>query len=344
MKGRTYTRVFSERSIDHLDPTSDQHKEDQSEFRKVRVAEKSLNWMEDAVGSYLLPEKFRSLGDGLMIDPQGREISSRWHKHLILSAIEERNFYWQYQFDSQTNELRRYKNGNPKCKRIFEINKKPIKPIRQIAFTFRPDHSLALHLIDKKARGNDQLNVLKEFIKETALETSRSFCDDTNYDPIAIDVHANEGCLHFHLIFSTVSADNELLHISTIDGNKKRRKKGNPNIRRAGPCQVALERARTNGIPIQDEEIHVALLRDKIRQGDLPADIKASQVLDGFVEMFQRQHKHIRPTFDRCFELWRNARIDTLSLKPKKNKKGPELTIDENKYAVHEVELDTWID
>lgn len=344
MKGKTYTKIFSARSIDHLDPTSDQHKKDQAEFRKVRVAEKALNWMEDSVGSYLLSEKFRSLGDGLMLDPAGQEIYSQEHKHLIRTAAKERAFYWQYKYDPESGEILRYKNGNPIRRRIRKINKKPIKPIRQIAVTFRPDHSLALHIIDQKAKREESLGKLRKFIKVAALETARSFCEDTNYDLIAIEVHAKEGCLHFHLVFSTISAENELLHISTIDEEKKRRKKGNPDIRRAGPCQVALERTRTNGIPIQDEENHLFLLKDKVRQGDLPADIKASQVLDGYVEKFQRRYRHSRVIFNDCFERWRKARIDTLGQQLKKSRKGPEVVIDESKFVVGGMEIETWID
>lgn len=343
MKGKTYTKVFSARSIDHLDPTSDQHKKDQAEFRKVRVAEKALNWMEDSVGSYLLPEKFRSLGDGLMLDPEGREISSAEHKKRILTAAKERDFYWQYKYVQGTGELRRYKNGNPMRRRIREINKRPIRPIRQIAVTFRPDHSLALHIIDKVASNEEALQKLRDFVVQSAMETSRSFCDDTNYDLIAIEVHAKEGCLHFHLTFSTVSADNELLHLSTLKKNGQRNS-GNPDIRRAGPCQVALERTRTNGIPIQDADYHLFLLNDKIRQGDLPPDIKASQVLDGFVASFRRKYRRSQEIFDACFERWRKARVDTLRLEPQKKGKAPEIAIDESKYVVGGLEIETWID
>jgi hypothetical protein len=156
-----------------------------------------------------------------MLDPAGQEITSQEHKYLIRSAAKERNFYWQYKYDPETDEIVRYKNGNPNRRRIRKIDKKRIKPIRQIAVTFRPDHSLALHIIDKKAEGEEALGKLRKFIKEAALETARSLCEDTNYDLIAIEVHAEEGCLHFHLVFSTISAEHELLHISAPPGRDR---------------------------------------------------------------------------------------------------------------------------
>lgn len=328
MKGRTNTKVYDQRSIDHLDPTSDRHKEDQVEYRKVRQAH-SLNWMEESRSSYLLEEKFKSLGDGLILDPDGNEITSEQYQDSVKSVIENRSYYWLHYIEK--------KSGKQKRRRIKGSKKNPLRPIRQIAVTFRPDHSLGLHEVDQKSTTETAAKLLREFIRRSALECSRSFSEETNYDVIATEVHPNEGCLHFHILYATISNDNKLLHTSSSElGTRKR---GNPDIRLAGPCQIGLERARTNGIPIPNEELHLEFLRDKIRQGELPADLKMSEVLDGCVERLQMENPQVRPIFDECFDLWLKAKTGKWRSKSK-GQEPAEAKIDRETIKVGDIEIE----
>lgn len=316
MKGKTHTKVSSQRSIDHLDPSSDQHKEDQIEHRQIRQFEKvPLNWMEDACNSYLTGEKFISLGDGVILNPQGDEISSEEFSETINQTAEQRNFYWLHYVEK--------KSGKKKRRRIKKVGDEPIRPIRQQAVTFRPDHSLALHLLDKER--SSARDTLKDWVKQMALECAKYFQNETGYEPLAITIHPNEGCLHFHIVYATISKDNALLHNHRYDESGKL-KRGNPDLRRAGPCQVGLERARMNGIEIPDKERHLGLLEDKMRGGELPIDIRLAEVLDGVVELLRSMDTSLQPIFDQTFELWKENK----SGKWKGTQKRPRQSIEEN--------------
>jgi len=327
MKGKTLTTILDQRSIEHLDPTSDTHRLDQEEYRRARQERIPQNWMEEACESYLISEKFRSLENGIMFDASGEEIDSSAFNEIIQITARERDYYWGTE----------KKRGKVISRKVRGPKNDRVKTLHQIAITFRPDHSLALHILDREAQDEESLFMLRKFIKFSLRQCIKHYAENSNYDVIAATVHPNEGCLHFHLIFSTVSQDNELLHESTLNPNGKRGI-GNPRLRHAGPCQVGSERMRRTGIPIDDDINHLKQLRSKIRKCGLPVDLKVSEVLDGCVVLYQMKYKHTKPLFDHCFDLWAKAKTGTWKSQPKPGKSVMERIRDE-KLVVAGIEI-----
>lgn len=291
MNRRPYTSVSSQRQIDHLNPRHEQHREDQKRFRDSRS---SLNWMEDSCSDYLHEEKFEFLRGGVILDKSGRALSSPDFDELMSKMIQERNFYW----------AAARKNGMPAgMRKRSTVDKKTNRnrAVQQMPITFRPDHSLALFKMAKAVRNESEQKELRRIILNIIQRAVKFFKKETGYEVIATAVHPAEGCLHFHIIYTTINAENTLLHEHKKCGNKK--------IPTAGLPLIGVTRMHDNGIELRPNgfELSQKFMERRIKGGKLPVDLKVSQYLDGMIELVRERTK-AGPFFDDAYALWKSAK------------------------------------
>jgi uncharacterized small protein (DUF1192 family) len=120
------------------------------------------------------------------------------------------------------------------------------------------------------------LGVRREVVDEVC-RLGAEFEKLSGYKWEAAEIHPEEGSLYLHLVYSTVSPDQKLLH--PVEGA------GRKGLRLAGPSVIGTLRLVDAGIwPEDDGRLARSWLADRRRGGVEPADFSLSQYLDGLAE------------------------------------------------------------
>lgn len=260
-RGKTHitAKKGNNRTLQHIDPTdplhAEHHRRYADQYKKIRAKQRVPERNETL--------KFRSLGGGFKVDASGHELSSE--EMFVLHKITQktRGFYW---------ELGMRKNGTER------IRKRPTEPLKILAITFRPDYAIGLEYLDKHPT---TAGLVKPFLKAALASLTKTFRAATGLEPISGQCHPEEGQLHFHTVYSTVSADNKLLWSKTGKGRK--------GLRFLGPSHIGTIRQADAGfIPEKDAGLARLDLADRMRStgGEEPLDLLLSRELDAMCETF----------------------------------------------------------
>lgn len=251
-RGKTHAIVRSERSVEHLDATSETHARDKALAAKAR---------ERVAGVVVVPDmppealKFPSLRGGVMLGPDGAELTSEEHAARLNALRIERGHYLVTQRRADGREYQR---------------KRKTDGLRQLAVTYRPEHALTFARLERVGLG------VRRAVVGHALALSAEFVKLTGYPVEAVQIHPEEGSLHLHLTYSTVK-DGRLLHAVGGVGRK--------GLRLAGPSVIGTLRLVGSGIwPEADGVLARSWLSDRKKGGADPVDFVLSEYLDGLGE------------------------------------------------------------
>lgn len=292
----TYSNLRKLDQVDHLDAETEKHAKD-AESRKAYLY--NYDWHE----AYNLGPpstcRYPSVGKGIRMNAKGNELTPEQHKELHVRLIEERSWYWK-DYKKRNGELGRHRQKK-KSTRI-RISKKPGSPptgtaIHTIAINFRPDHSLALSMMDKqKIRCRDA-------IKQIAYDTAGKFSKATGYEAVAVNIHAADGNLHFHISYSDVDENNELLH--------QNRGRGRKGIKRLTDHSLALNRINRTGIHFPSKSMAKAIkvLNNNTSKGKMMIDWELTTALDDTMDrakdaLRREGFTHISKCFDDGRDAW----------------------------------------
>lgn len=261
----THITVSRVRTVEHLDATSGTHATDRERAREARqrkAAQKETRNKTRPNEALLYP----SLGGGLLFGPDGRELSPSEHKARLVEAIAERSFYWrdEVRADGRLRRRKRKTNG-----------------AHNLAVTVRPDFAMLLAALE---RNPNTRHLVRPFMLQLARELAREFAALTGLEVLAVEVHPEEGNLHLHLSYATVSADNRLLWSDRSAGRK--------GLRCAGAWHIGnLRLALAGYVPRDDAALAVAdLRRVQSLHGAPPIDWTLSQSVDGHCVAFVEKH------------------------------------------------------
>ena len=273
MKGKTHVTVKKERTIAHLDPHSKTHADDQAAAKAARAKEKQ----EKAEKSVAAPMKLKypSLQGGVLCAPDGIEISSDEHTKLLKEISSTRSYYYGLR-------ERAGKRATPR--------KRKTDPLHSLAVLMRPDHALALALLE---RDPTRRGLVRPLMLRACRLVSAEFAAATGLEPIACEIHPEEGCLHLHLTYSTVSADHRLLW--------SRGHRGRHGLRLLGPSHGGTLRLVAAGfLPPSEGELALHDFKGRCRElhGEVPIDWKLSLAVEGLVEAFSAKHGLGKPFAD----------------------------------------------
>jgi len=265
-KGKTHVPIRRERTIDHLDPTSATHAADQAAIKAARQraqAEKA-----ERIDYSLFEQlKFPSLGGGLLFDSAGHELSSAQHKQLLLETSEDRSYY----ISESTRKDGRSRSRN-----------RTTTPLHALAILMRADQAAGLAALEKHP---ELRHLIKPFLWQAFKVVAAEFTAATGLEVLAGQVHPEEGMLHLHLTYSSVSADHQLLW--------KRGHRGRHGLRLLGPSHGGTLRLVAAGfIPASEGSLALHDLNDRVRElgGEQPIDWRLSLVVEGLVERFIESH------------------------------------------------------
>lgn len=249
-RGWTHAVVGTERAVAHLDSTSKTHAQDRELAQRAEKTVAGVIIADDSPPDLL---KFPSLGGGVMLAADGREISSGEHESLLNGLRKERGHYVVTQRRSDGREYKRRRKTNG---------------LRQLAISFRPEHALAFARLERIGLGGR-----RELVEEVR-RLGAEFEKLSGYKWEAAELHPEEGSLHLHLVYSTVGPDQKLLHPVGGAGRK--------GLRLAGPSVIGTLRLVEAGVwPEADGRLAQKWLADRRRGGVEPVDLSLSQYLDG---------------------------------------------------------------
>ena len=261
-KSGTFTVVASIESASHLDPKSWRHEQD----KRYAAAARSL--LAQMVALDLTPGQplgIPSAEGGFILDGNGtEEMEGPSFTRLLCSVRSARSTY----VSEETK-----KDGT-----LYERRRRT-EPIKQLAISFFPAHSLFFDFLERE--GIPTKPLIKVWGKKLRDELARYLPCEL----LAVTFHPEEGVLHFHFIFSTVSADNRLLIES--------KGRGRPAIGFLGIGVVGTKRLVDFGIWPDADGVGVdaELQRRKAGRSASPAlDLILSETLDGMVEKFVSSH------------------------------------------------------
>jgi len=280
MKGKIHISVKRARTIAHLDPRDLVHASDKLFAKAVRERERaaSAERIETRSGDDL---KFPSLGGGFMLKPDGREISGEDHFRLLAKAAVSRSYYFA---DSIRDD------GRPRRR------KRPTHGVHALAVLFRPDQASALAQMD----GIPALRAkVKAFLVRCFGVVVQEFQAATGLEVLAGEIHPEEGCLHFHVVYASVSADNELLW--------QRWQRGRHGLRLLGPSHCGMLRLITAGFLPRSDGAHARHdleSRRRALNGDDPIDFRLAFTIDLLVERFASAPE-LAPIFAQASERYR---------------------------------------
>lgn len=220
LKGQPAGKIASSRTIRHLDPQSPLHQQDKKVFATVRArADRQKRMLPCKVGT-LGKLKYPSLEGGFCADERLNILNSHEHDRLLESIKSSRKHYYSI-VDGRSGKKRR--------------RKRETNPLSHLAISFRPDFAIAFMALDEA-----KVDCLLGFLLEKALPILfKEFEIATQLEVIACQVHPEEGLLHFHIAYATVSADNELLWPKSGVGRR--------GIRRLGPSGIGTIRLVEDG-------------------------------------------------------------------------------------------------
>jgi len=263
-QGRTHVTIRKgrDRTLRHVDPTDPVHVDDHERFSAIYKAalEQARAQVRDKPDRTL---KYPSLAGGFMLDATGRELTSEEHFALLKVEQERRGWYCQ--------ETQRA-DGTPRLRKCVT------DPLHLLAVCFRPDYALALSFLSGHPKAKDSV---KPFLKKALGMVAEEFQAATGLEPVAEECHPEEGNLHGHLTYASVSADNRLLWA--------REGKGRKGLRLLGPNHCGTIRLAEAGyLPESDSALARQDLAERMRStgGDEPVDLRISRSLDALCERF----------------------------------------------------------
>lgn len=261
----THIPVTRTRTIEHLDSTSATHAADRKRAVEARafMAERKEKRTDDRASEPLI---YPSLGGGLLLLPDGRELSPADHKRLLIDAMSNRSFYWREEVRSDGRQRRR---------------KRDTDGVRNLAITLRPEVAMLLAALDRDPRTR---KLVRPFLVQIARDLAAEFSALTGLEVLTLEIHPEEGCLHMHLSYATVSSDNRLLWTDRSVGRK--------GIRCLGPWHIATLRLAVAGhVPREDAALAVAdFHRVERMHGAPPVDWVLSESVDGLCAGFVDRH------------------------------------------------------
>jgi hypothetical protein len=261
----THIDVCSVRTVEHLDSNSAVHAIDRERAIEARARKTAMRQYrnDDRPNEQL---KFPSLGGGLLLAPDGGEVSGNEHKSQLVAAIAKRSFYWRDEVRSDGRLRRR---------------KRKTKGIHNLAITARPDFAAMLSALERSPRHR---HLVRPFVVQLARDLATEFAALTGLEVLFIEGHTEEGNLHLHISYASVSASNELLWAYRSTGRK--------GLRCLGPWHIGNLRLSLAGyVPKDDAALAVAdLRRVQSRHGELPVDWLLSVAADGRCEAFVEKH------------------------------------------------------
>lgn len=261
----THITVSRIRTVEHLDSNSATHATDRERAREARKRKAALKeWRTDARPNETL--LYPSLGGGLLFNAVGRELLPSEHKTLLVEAIAQRSYYFRDEIRADGRLRRR---------------KRKTAGVHNLAITLRPDFAMLLAALD---RNPNTRHLVRPFLLQLARELAREFAALTGLEVLTVEVHPEEGNLHLHLSYATVSANNRLLWSERSVGRK--------GVRCLGPWHIgSLRLARAGYVPSDDAALAEADLRRVFRRnGETPIDWQISQSADGHCEAFVERH------------------------------------------------------
>lgn len=265
IQGRTHIKLKKDRdrTLLHLDPLNPLNASDHARFSALYKAARARESVLALYGRARDDLKFPSLGGGFMLDSTGKEITSEEHFVLLKAEQELRNYYVQ---ETTRN------NGTTRLRHC------PSDPLHALAISYRPDHALALHLMEKDPANRTQI---KQFVRRMLVEIAAEFQIATGLPVVAGECHPEEGNLHFHLVYATISRDHRLLW--NIQG------KGRKGLRLLGPGHIGtLRLVDAKYLAERDASLARKDLTDRMRsiRGELPVDLRLSLALDALCDQF----------------------------------------------------------
>ena len=263
-QGRTHVTVRQgrDRTLRHVDPNDPLHAADHVRFSAAYRAarERERDQPRERPTQTL---KFPSLGGGFMLDSEGNELTSAEHFGLLKSAQEGRGWYWQ--------ETKRADG-------TLRLRKVPTDAVHLLALTVRPDYAAALAFLSSHPKGAARV---RPFLVRALRLAAEEFQAATGLEPLALQCHPEEGTLHGHLAYSSVSGDNRLLWTRSGKGRK--------GLRLLGPSHCGTLRLAEAGY-LSDNDAALARndLADRVRHnlGEDPVDLRLGRLLDGLCEQF----------------------------------------------------------
>ena len=255
--GVTHAVVGTLRAIEHLDSTIETHRRDQEQAKKARALKKELVVV-DASGRKETEEplKFPSLNSGVLLSRTGDEITPDIHRELLKAMQSDRGYYRMTQTRADGRTYSR---------------KRKTKALRQVAITFRPDYARTFSELESTGMST------RRTILRYAKEASQEFERDTGLEVVAVQMHPEEGNLHFHITYTAVNDKHELLHDSGGAGRK--------GLKMLGPASIATLRLVDLGFwPEEDAALAKFYLKDRNKSGREPIDWVLSGILDGLCE------------------------------------------------------------
>jgi hypothetical protein len=265
-KGKTHVAIKRERTVDHLDPTSATHSADQVAAKAIRERAQASK-AERIDYSAFDDLKYPSLGGGLMYGPDGRELSSAEHKRLLIETAEALARYLSEGTRSNGRARRRYRKTTA---------------LHSLAVLMRADQAAGLAAIEQHP---EMRHLVKPFLWQVYKVVAAEFSAATGLEVIAGQVHPEEGVLHLHLTYSSVSAEHELLW--------KRGHRGRHGLRLLGPSHGGTLRLIAAGfLPASEGSLAIHDFNDRVRElgGEQPIDWQLSLVVEGLVERFVESH------------------------------------------------------
>lgn len=261
----THITVSRVRTVEHLDSNSDTHATDRERAREARArktAQKETRNETHPNEALLYP----SLGGGLLFGPDGRELSNTEHKARLVEAVAQRSYYFRDEVRADGRLRRR---------------KRKTSGVHNLAVTVRPDYAMLLAALDHNPNTR---HLVRPFMVQLARELAREFAASAGLEVLAVECHPEEGNLHFHVSYATVSADNRLLWSDCCAGRK--------GLRCAGAWHIGnLRLALAGYVPRDDAALAVAdLRRVQSLHGAPPIDWILSQSVDGHCTAFVEMH------------------------------------------------------
>lgn len=268
-----HQKIVSLKTIEHLDPNSQLHSEHVSWSLISRIKKLSRRVL-NGEGIFAQRHTFKSLGKGFSISRDGRILDGEQHEAIRTKVTSERG---------------RYKSTVQRPGGAVKERFRRTDPLRSLPVTTRPDQHNALVKLDGL---EDQRSWIRMMFIELGIELIKTFELITPYEVIGVPIHADESVLHFHLDYSTVNENLELLH-----SNRRRGRNGPPTM---GPLNLGALRLQEAGLVSEGEYPTARADYNRImkRSGEEPVDWVLAKTVDAFWET----KAEINPTLKKLLE------------------------------------------
>ncbi|MDF9827506.1 hypothetical protein M2103_002384 [Ereboglobus sp. PH5-5] len=301
-------KVKRPRTLMHLDSKDKIHSDDQKLSRSLRSHKKRRK---DSRFLAVIPQpkskkheeskepkvlKYPSLDGGLLISAKGKEMTSEKHALLHTWLIKKLSFYWR-------DEIR--PDGRMRRRKIKTDG------VLNLEISFRPDHAMALMELE---RDPELSKLIKPFLMELAYALAVEFKTKTGLRAMCVQLHPEEGVLHFHITFTAVSNYNELMWLDRGVGRK--------GIRCLGPQHIGdLRLARAGILPLDSAELaEEDFKRIHKTHGEIPIDWQLSELVVVSCQDFRIKHK-LKHYFDAAKKRYTKEVLGRFAKRPDQLKK-----------------------